>query len=411
MIPDHFQQKAVGRIGQGQGGGDHIGIKFQGRDGEPAALQLIRKSDGGGRIAAQSETHIQQRDFRLCQQFLPQAGGFDIFLLRFLPRARHTVKVLTVGGVIQRVGPVIGQTRREPAVRTAVEFLCEHLQKLSFFHPPFRRDQPFLLRLGGQTHHGHGIGQDPQDFFQTFRIFIFVQYREGSGGIFSGKPGPFNDHQLVHLDSTEGQFGDLPGGLLPIGRRFPGQTQDQMCRHRDLPGVETARRLCGTGKIVSPVDPAQGSIVRCLYAQFDEQIIALVQFFQIVQALLRQTVRAGADDDHFEVRKAQRLLIDGADLLHGCIGSGKSLKISDIRTIRSVAVMNILLAPCHLFGNGHPFRQMPGAAAVGGAEGTAGVRTGKAGIQRDPLQGGPPALSKNIPEETELFHPFRTCCA
>ena len=51
MIPDHFQQKAVGRIGQGQGGGDHIGIKFQRRDGEPSALQLIRQSDGRGRRA------------------------------------------------------------------------------------------------------------------------------------------------------------------------------------------------------------------------------------------------------------------------------------------------------------------------------------------------------------------------
>ena len=321
------------------------------------------------------------------------------------------MKVLTVGGVIQRVGPVIGQARREPAVRTAVEFLYEHLQKLSFFHPPFRCDQALFLRFGGQAHHRHGVGQDPQNFFQTFRVLVLIQHGEWGGGIFSGKPGPFNDHQLVHLDAAEGQFRDLPGGLLPVGCRFPGQTQDQVCRHRDLPGVETARRLCGTGKIVSPVDPAQRSVVCRLHAQFDEQIIAFVQFFQIVQTFLRQTVRAGADDDHFEVREAQCFFIDGADLFHGRVGSGKCLKISDVRTSRAVAVMNILLAPCHLFGNGHPFRQMPGAAAVGGAEGTAGVRTGKAGIQRDPLQGGPPALCKDIPEETELFHPFRTCCA
>ena len=225
--------------------------------------------ESGKRVTAKPETHIQQTQggglLLLQTQF--QCGRLNIFFEGFFRCTRQTVKMLPVGGVIQCISAVFCPAGGETGIFFC-EDLLEHFQKLTFFHPPFRSDEPFGIGIGIKAHHGHIVGQDGENFFQCCRVFIFVQRGEWVLCIFCRHFCALQYHELMKFYGGKRQICDFFCGIQPILFRFSGQTEDQVCGGRDVPCVKAFYGICGTGEIVSAIDPRQCFIVGSLYAQF-----------------------------------------------------------------------------------------------------------------------------------------------
>ena len=88
--------------------------------------------------------------------------------------------MLAVLRVIQRIGAVLRPDCADSvciSFRTFPEHLPEHFEKLSFFHPPFRRNHFRWFRLGAEAHYDHFFRQVQKEVRKSAGIFVFVERR------------------------------------------------------------------------------------------------------------------------------------------------------------------------------------------------------------------------------------------
>ena len=138
--------------------------------------------------------------------------------------------------------------------------------------------------------------------------------------------------QLLKLDPVRARIhpGEEAHCLQHIFAGFSRQPQDHMDDHLRPYGLQLFYSVLKGRQRITSVHCLRGPLVDRLQAQFDPDRLDPVQFFQHLQNVRRQAVRAGPYGQSGDFRAPDRLFIEGSQPLRLPVCVGEGLKIGDV---------------------------------------------------------------------------------
>ena len=145
-----------------------------------------------------------------------------------------------------------------------------------------------------------------------------------------------------------------------------------MYNNRDSELVQIGYSFFKYRKLIAPADESSCFRVYALQSQFDPDRLDFLDFCQKLKYFRIQAVRPGGDGKKPDIRIGNCLQKNAPEIFCGCIGVGKSLKVSDKRMDRAFFLKRFL-----------PLTKLIGA----GKGGAAGKITGAGGTAENAAAG------------------------